>query len=285
MKTKFFTVSVAALAVAVAACGDDEMIMQEPLPQEPVLSIFPPVLDFEVAAVDVSATSTASVSVTNIGQDPLELSNITVTGGDAGLFTVVEPASGSVTVASRATSLIEIEFAPTARGVFRAQLALDSNASNLSSATIELVGPAVSTTSGVGFPDLEPIDDPVTPFEGTDFALVGLYNLGRASVVITGYELTGTAFELGAGVVVPGASCAMNGEADCNGNPDDPSDDRDLFCFVNDPEDDMDDVCAVSIPGEEFINLQLDAVGTGSSTFTVTSNDPDEPSLSITLQN
>lgn len=285
MKTKIMVACVAGWALSLSGCGDDDPMMQEPLPQEPVLSLFPPILDFAVAAVDVSGTSTASVSITNIGQDPLEFSNIAVAGADASVFTVTNPASGAVTVNSRATTLIEVEFAPTARGVFRAQLTLDSNASNLSNAAVELVGPAVATKSGVAFPDIEPIQDTVSPFEGTDFALVGLYNLGRASVIITDYEVTGTAFALADGVVVPGASCAMGGEADCNGDPNDPSDDRELFCYVNDPADDMDDVCAVSIPGEEFINLQVDAVGSGSSTLNVTTNDPDEPVISVTLQN
>ncbi|MEL6546273.1 MAG: hypothetical protein AAFQ82_16715 [Myxococcota bacterium] len=77
----------------------------------------------------------------------------------------------------------------------------------------------------------------------------------------------------------------MNGEADCNGDPNDPTDDRELFCFVGDPMDDMDDVCAVSIPGETFLSLQVDAVGSGNTTLTVTSNDSDQSSLDITLSN
>ncbi|MEL6546274.1 MAG: choice-of-anchor D domain-containing protein, partial [Myxococcota bacterium] len=151
----------------------------------------PPIVDFEVAAVDVSETTEPrqKISVTNTGQDDLVLSNIAIQGADAGVFSVVSPSDGTVTVGSRETTIIEVAFSPDTRGVFRAQITLESNAENLDSAALELVGPAVATKAGVGFPDIAAIDDPVTVFEGTTFGKVVDSNRAKGGPLENRYRI------------------------------------------------------------------------------------------------
>ncbi|MEM6734108.1 MAG: hypothetical protein AAF658_21275, partial [Myxococcota bacterium] len=147
----------------------------------------------------------------------------------------------------------------------------------------------VETTTGPALPDIAAIDDPVTPVElDSSFAFVGFYNLGRDSLVVTGYNIGDTSlfdFNPVNAPPIPGASCAENGEPDCNGDPTTAADDRALFCFTADPEDPSDDVCAVTVPGGQFLSFALDVLGAGSTTFTVSSNDADTPMLTIGLDN
>lgn len=303
MNHKILTASLVFAFLPVLACGDDETIDQEPLPADPTFLPTATILDFPVTAANTTGTQT--VGITNGGQADLSLSDVSFSGPDAGLFSLISVSPEDQVIPSRESAQIVIGFTPTARGVFQASIDISSNASNIPEASLSLVGPSVLTKTGPALPDIEPIDAVVSPLEtnpdfcdasGIACASLAYYNLGRDSLVITGYEIENTeaydflplddsAPTLDARPPIPGMSCAQNGESDCDGVEGDPSDDRELFCFGNGTAETEDDVCAISVPGESFIVFFLEAKGSGNTTFTINSNDGDEPAITIDLQN
>ncbi|MEM6533573.1 MAG: choice-of-anchor D domain-containing protein [Myxococcota bacterium] len=297
MKAKISMILCAALALV--ACGDDDdVVEQEPLPQNPQLFVVPVIVNFPVTRN--GQTSTQSVTLTNGGQNALDVSDVTITGPDADAFTLAEGTTVPLSIDSRGAASIEIDFAAstTDGDIRRAQLTIESNAENFASTTLELVGPAIpeAGSGAVLGPRIAATDDPVTPAAAApQLAVVGYFNLGDESLVVTEYSIADpTVFNFSTNPaftpVLPGASCSMNGEADCDGDPNTSSDDADLFCFNSgtpgtEMADRMDDVCAISVPALGSIAFQLDVLSSGSTDLTIRSNDSTTPALTISLEN
>lgn len=269
--------------LSLVACGDDEgPDGPEPLPAKPQLVTNGVIFAFPVT--EANDTSRLVISLNNRGQEDLTVSDVALSGADAGAFSIVGVAPEGP-IESRRAATLTLEFSPDGRGVLQAQATLTSNAENFPTLPLEIIGPGVEegANQGVGLPDIEAIDDPVRPTEGdAGQAIVRFYNLGRDSLIITRYGIGDTTlFDFAANVAIPGASCSTGGQADCE--PD--GENVGLFCYSRGNADASDDVCALSVPGANFAGVQLDVLGSGSTAFEIDSNDPDSGTLSIGLQN
>jgi hypothetical protein len=90
--------------------------------------------------VDVgSSSSPRNISLTNIGVSDLDISSITIGGGDAGAFS--QQTTCGETLASGATCTVAVTFTPTAQGTLHAQLAFTDSVSS---------SPQVVTLAGTG---------------------------------------------------------------------------------------------------------------------------------------
>lgn len=98
------------------------------------------------APATTGASSTTSLTVTNDGTLPLTLSSVTLTGTNAGDFSVTQPDSP---IAPGDSSTFEVSFTPTASGARSAMLQIVSNASNQPTYNLAL--------SGTGTPPPPPI--------------------------------------------------------------------------------------------------------------------------------
>ena len=83
--------------------------------------------------------ATQTITVTNTGDAPLDIGQTTVTGANAGDFTVASDGCSTQTVNGGDTCTATVQFAPTARGAETATLTLPSNDAG-SPATVTLTG-------------------------------------------------------------------------------------------------------------------------------------------------
>jgi PGF-pre-PGF domain-containing protein len=91
-------------------------------------------------------TVTERVRIRNDGSRPLDVSDVSITGTDAGQFTVEDAAP---TLAPGETARVNVTFAPTRAGTFDATLAVASDDPNEPTATAALNGSAVAATVSV----------------------------------------------------------------------------------------------------------------------------------------
>jgi PGF-pre-PGF domain-containing protein len=137
--------------------------------------------------VTTADSETTRLLVTNFGDMPLEINSVNITGLDAGAFSIVD--GGSSTVAPGERTEIRVGFAPDSVGPKTAQLEIDSNDPNESTATVDLLG------TGAGVPEIAV--DPATVEFGTvtigDSASedVTVTNTGNANLTITAVSLGG----------------------------------------------------------------------------------------------
>ena len=111
----------------------------------PVASTNRDTLRFFSQAID--KTSRKTFLLDNQGNDPLSVSDVSITGTDAGAFTIVAEPSA---VSPSGTREITVSFEPTAGGDKRATLAIETNDPNDGTITVDLSGsgrePEVSVT-------------------------------------------------------------------------------------------------------------------------------------------
>ena len=186
--------------ILAAACGDDGQVQKpKPLPKEPVLNPNPqqPFVFFKLTAA--GSTNTGKFDINNGGQNDLKLKNITLAGDSANVFSdpyrVVSkqqddilPAD-TVTVKSTDTVNILVDFAPTARGIYLATVALTSNADNLPALTMNLIATGSTAPINIQNPDME-IESSTVGLETVDAqggqgAIPRVFNLGGAPLQIT----------------------------------------------------------------------------------------------------
>jgi Ca2+-binding RTX toxin-like protein len=144
----------------------------------PVATVSPTALDFGVRST-TAAAFTRPVLVTNTGNGDLTVTGATVTGPDAGLFTVT---NGCTTVVPAATCTISVAFTTTTVGAKTAQLNIAHDAAG-SPTVVQLTGTGVLNTPATGLPV---INDP-TPTEG--------FTVNAATTLIADADgLVGTTF-------------------------------------------------------------------------------------------
>lgn len=271
----FRTLAVLVPTVFALACGEDSPPDNgEPLPKAPQIFfssaflVFPRTLE--------NQTSKGQLVFNNGGKDDLVISQIRVIGAGAAAFTPDN--AGPLTIESRDAAAVEVSFKPTGRGMRIAQLELTSNAENFPSLQLELVGPGISAADeqGAAVPDLAPFESPVAIKASGDSGIgfVRLYNLGRDSAIITGYDIVddaGGLFSFPAGTVKPGVACGVSNPCE-----------EGLFCSAA-----AGSVCAVSLPSAQSVVLTVvftpGAATSGTAKVRVSSNDPNEPQLDVAL--
>ncbi|MEK7703593.1 MAG: hypothetical protein AAB426_01430 [Myxococcota bacterium] len=128
-----------------------------------------------------------------------------------------------MSIASRDSLDLRVQFDPAARGAFRAELVVASNAENYPTLRIELVAPATEgavpceSSTMTCVPDIAAIDDALSVTGSasvTSMVLARLFNVGGAPLRIDGYAISGadaSAFAFPAGTATPGVSCTPEG--------------------------------------------------------------------------
>ena len=97
-------------------------------------------------SVAVGQTSNASVTLSNQGTAPVEISQLNITGQS---FSVSGQSSLPMTVAANGSVTLTIQFSPAASGPVTGQLTITSNASTGTSTAVSLSGTGVPVLSGL----------------------------------------------------------------------------------------------------------------------------------------
>lgn len=177
-----------------------------------------------VSQPENSASNSQTITVSNVGGQPLSFSNLNVNGPDVAQFDPVGGSCGSnVVVAAGGSCTLEIEFAPKATGSFQAEVDFFDNSGNSANAeqVVTLSGtgtppaPVASISSGfLGF-----ASEPVGSSSGA--RSVTLTNEGSAALSLANISMTGadsqdfpiaasgTTCPIGGGTLAIGASCMV----------------------------------------------------------------------------
>ena len=192
----------------------------------------------------VGQTLTASVAIQNLGTADLNVTSLTMTGSADFALAAGTPTSFLVEAGRQVT--VKVTYSPSAAGAASGSLVIASD---------DPVDPSLSVSlSGTGLAGVADINLPVVSYDYGDVVVgasssgyIAIQNPGTADLTVTGLALTGSAdFALAAGTPTT---------------------------FV--------------IPAGRQVTVRVDytpaATGIVSGTLTVTSDDPDEPSVPVTL--
>lgn len=156
------------------------------IPLTPVLSVQNNIsaLDFSDVAINtISATKT--ITIQNRGSTPLNLSTVSISGVDAGDFSIDAGCSNTTSLITGDTCVLTVNFVPTTEGQKTGLLTIDSNAGQQN---ISLAG------NGAG-PEIElstlSLDLGIVQINGTAGSFLTVKNLGLANLEITGVAITG----------------------------------------------------------------------------------------------
>ncbi|MDY6969946.1 MAG: choice-of-anchor D domain-containing protein, partial [Spirochaetota bacterium] len=219
-------------------------ISADPSPA-PLISSDPASFDFEAVMLGDSS-SAQTLTITNIGTANLEIGSITVDGDDSSEFTTQNDSCSGQTIEPSGSLTIEIIFTPASSGAKSAYLNIPSNDSYTGDLQIELNG-----IGGIN-PDIS-----ITP-SSLDFGTVALgggtatrditiTNTGSADLTIIDLSVAGT--------------------------------DGDEFSQTNDYSAPLtpDSSCTVTV------GLSPLSTGAKTATLSITSDDPDEPIVDVSL--
>ncbi len=175
-----------------------------------VATIGPSALNFGTRDIDnLSGVQTQSVTIVSSGTLDLEIQKVSLVGNDAGHFQIVSNASpGNIPAGN--TSVVQVVFAPTSRGVKSAKLRIESLACSNPVVEVALNGTATSTVTQFGWGQIS------SPQAASVAFPVRLSALDRNADTVT--EFTGTA-DLLAAVNVSVPSSILISEID-PGTPD-----------------------------------------------------------------
>ena len=162
----------------------------------PVVSVSPLSLDF--GTVTMTAWADRTVSVENLGSQPLTISSVDFTGTGAGHFSVIAPASMPMTVLPGTTSNMTVRFEPTAGGTFNVTMTLNNNSANDGTVDVAIVGIGDDpTTEPPRFYAFRATDALAIERESTDHALAnGGTTLGFTLWHFMGMEEAGASYDL-----------------------------------------------------------------------------------------
>lgn len=150
-----------------------------------IASLSPSSLTF--AAQQVGTSSNAqTVTVTNSGNIPLNISSITLSGANSGDFSQVNNCGS---VAPNATCSINVTFTPTAIGGRSATLLVTDNAAN-SPQSVSLSGGGVGAIAGLSVNSINFGAQPVGSTSGAQSVV--LINTGNIALTISSIGITGT---------------------------------------------------------------------------------------------
>lgn len=190
----------------------------------------------------VGGTDTRSVTLSNTGNAPLNLSGQAISGPNASLFTITHNAASPI--AGGGSDFIEVRYAPTSAGNHAATLTITSNDPNTPTAIVNLNGNATTGNTPRLTMSTSPIDFGTTTPSTLVTRILVISNTGTAQLTLNSQNVSGTGFSLQAGasgVIDPGGTTTAT------------------------------------------LAFQPSAVGSYSGTYSLTSNDPANPSVSVTL--
>ena len=151
-----------------------------PEPLSPAIAISPVSLSF--VDVNLGSSTTDSVKVKNVGTAPLIVSEIAVSGADAGLFTVT-PAT--LTLSGGDSAYVQVMFTPTSVGAKTASLQLTHNAAG-SPPQVALTGTG-SVPAAISVP--ESINFGVTAVNTSITDSLIIHNTGGSLLEFSGFSL------------------------------------------------------------------------------------------------
>lgn len=264
-------VALGCLALAITACGDDEVEPIAPLPENPQIQN----QGFATFGLNAPGESASrNIVLANLGRQPLVISDIRLSGQDAGLFSL-----GTIdqsTIGTRETGVIPVTFAGAGVGAYVANVTITSNAENVSSLVVDLLAGVGEGQEALLEPAEKSLDITIAAGAQAQSKVLRYYNLGVDSLIVTGYAFTGAgaaSFTLANGTPEPGGACRVN-EFTCPTG---------FFCNLPTP-DATDGTCAVSVPTGNLIVLDIYYTGNGTqnASFEITSANGGDASVALT---
>ncbi|WP_183095880.1 choice-of-anchor D domain-containing protein [Nocardioides stalactiti] len=204
-------------------------------------------IDYGSSPVGVS-TAGQTITVVNNGNGSMDMSAPTITGSDAGHFTITGSTCTGATVAKNGSCNASVAFSPSTRGAKSATLRFTTAAGIQS--TVSLLGTGRAAVANVDTGALafgsEPVGDPSAPLTAT------VTNTGDASLSLDAPTLTGT-----------GASQFQVTENECAGTVVAPGDDcRITLAF--DPTTRGAKTATLNLPNDAGAALTVSLSGTGT---------------------
>ena len=174
------------------------------------ISIQPTGLAF--GEVEVGSTQRQLVTVTNVGDSELTVSDLVLTGGD---FTIGQTPVLPIVIAPSDAVLIEVVYQPSAPGFVTATLDIQSDAANAPTATVSLSG--TGQEAAVAQIAVEPASFVFGEVEigSRQSQIVTINNVGTVNLTVSDVSVTGADFVLGAippnlpVVILPNASAQV----------------------------------------------------------------------------
>jgi HYDIN/CFA65/VesB-like, Ig-like domain len=147
---------------------------------------------FTFASTNIGTTSAAATEyIYNVGTAPITFSGATITGANAGDFTITNNICGTTTVAPGSYCYVQIAFAPTAAGSRAAMLQVTDTASG-SPQSISLFGTGASPTQMLGFEYSSLTFAAQTVGTTSSLQSMYLYNTGNSTISFSSFNITGT---------------------------------------------------------------------------------------------
>ncbi|WP_161782621.1 choice-of-anchor D domain-containing protein [Halococcus sediminicola] len=185
--------------------------------------------------------STRTFLVTNDGTAPLSVSGTTLSGADAGEFTITD-GGGPFTLGPGESREVTVQFAPSSTGSKSATLAIDSDDGDQPTVTVSLAGESVAPNVALSPSSNDYGEIPTGSANTTTFTVT---NDGTAPLDVSGTSITGA--DAAAFTVVGGGGAFTLG----------PGESRELT-----------------------VEFAPESTGTKSARLEVRSNDPDQPTVS-----
>ncbi len=209
------------------------------------LQVDPTTVDF--MEVELLSDSVFGLRVTNEGTDDLIISELNITGNNAAQFSLFNPLPLPITVNPSNTRTIELQFAPATTGSKSAFLEILSNDQFSDTLEVPLIGVGIASTIAV---TPSPLSFDSVVVGGSSTLSVEISNLGNNTLIVNDTSIVG--------------------------------DNADAFAIVSSP------ALPISIePGGNPVTLDIRfaplLAGTNSSFMILTSNDPANPALAVTL--
>jgi hypothetical protein len=154
--------------------------------------------------------TTQSITLTNSGQAPLNISNIALSGANASVFSQSSTCGTSVAVGASCT--LSVTFTPTAVGTFTANLVLTDNAPD-SPQTVSLTGMGVAQAPAISFKPASVAFGSVSLGTSSSPNVVQVQNLGTAVLNLGGIAITGSGYAQSntcGAQLAPNASCSVS---------------------------------------------------------------------------
>jgi Ca2+-binding RTX toxin-like protein len=203
----------ATLSIATNATGSPSGVALSGTGLAPVAAVSPATLTF--GSVDTGTTTLPQViTIGNTGNATLTVSNVAVTGADAGSFTVTPTTCAPIAVGG--TCLVSVSFAPTTSGTKAAAITVTHNSNNLAGSTSSVA------LSGIGLAPTAAVTPAALAFGSVTNGTVStgqtitVSNTGNAPLAVTSVAVTGTnaanftATPTGCASVAAGGSCTIN---------------------------------------------------------------------------
>lgn len=160
------------------------------IPNNSVLTSTANGTDYGVVATTTS--STRSFTLQNLGQGPLVISSLTITGANASEFSLVSPPSTPLTITANNTQVLNIKYAPSAAGTHSATININNNDLDESAFNFRVQGTGtVLSTVGLSNHTTESEIASIYPNPVNDMAFVKIMTTKKQLISISLFDIQG----------------------------------------------------------------------------------------------